>query len=360
MKKRSEERGMSLVETMIAGAVSIAMMMAVGKMLMSTNSQVNNSEKRLEVVSVLSEIRGNLTNPSACENSFKNANANDSTKTGTISEIKKADGSTLFSTGSVIGSTGIKINSIQLNSSDPGVTVVPGGGNGSTHLELVFDRNTETGSSKTIKKKIRLNVNTEAKTGSNLVNTCNAFSTGESDVWVRDTADPTKISYSGGNVGVGIASPGYKLEVDGIISSSKSIKVGDDNDCDSSVVGKIRYSKSKRSIEYCGQAGDKKDAYKWRPFVGKKIYAGPHCPPGETKVRTYYEATKCTAIYCDATHGGKSGGSCTTKAGWGTSPKTCTYTEYAKFVFNKSKNYTACTKKKKTCKSKARFTECEL
>ena len=216
MRIIKNNKGLSLLEILMAGSLLVGLGLAVTKMSVNTNQSVKVSEKNLDIVSVLSEMRGILSDPDACQESFQNFDATDSDITGDITEIKKEDGTVVFQVGNQYGSSGIKLNTIKLNSSSTNVEVVSNNSNGSTELIVEFDRGQKANSTRFIEKRIRLNVNTQAGVGNNLVATCNSFSSGETSIWTRSTNDPDRIFYNSGNVGIGIAEPERLFHISGI------------------------------------------------------------------------------------------------------------------------------------------------
>lgn len=206
-----KNRGMSLVEVIIAGAVATGIGLAVTKMSVNSGKSVKLVERNLELVSALGGIRGALTNPQSCKSTLSGMSA---TSTLGITQIKSASGSVLFEAGKQYGSSGLKIKAISLDSSSSNVTVVPNG-QGTTNLVVSFDRGEGLPGTKIIDKKIRLNVNTITV---DKIESCSAFSAGESMVWTRNGTSPQDIFYNAGKVAIGTTTPtlpGILFEVQG-------------------------------------------------------------------------------------------------------------------------------------------------
>ncbi len=227
--------GISLVEVIIAGTVMIGIGLGVSKMTTNVNKNIKLSEKNLEVVSLLGEMRGVLSAPTACKNSFDTLNGKLSslldirTFQGASAGIKNSNNEYVFEVDKNYGSSGVKLSSIEINDSQDDVAITTNG-QGSTNLLITFDRGEKSSGVRFISKKIRLNVNA---IGDN-ISSCNAFASGESSIWTRNTADPNTIYYNYGSIGVGTTTPGSKLEVyDGNIiandSDSNFVQLWSDN-----------------------------------------------------------------------------------------------------------------------------------
>lgn len=207
-------KGMSLVEITIAGALAVGIGLAVTKMSVNTNQNVKLSERNLEIVTLLGEMRALLATPLACK---KSLDGMDATSTIGITQILNDNGDVVFEAGKQYGSSGVKIDAIILDSSHDDVTVVAND-QGSTNLIVTFDRKSKVPGVKLIEKKIRLLVNT---ININDIDTCNAFSAGESSIWTRNGTDPNNIFYNDGKVGIGTIAPtlpGILFEVQGASS----------------------------------------------------------------------------------------------------------------------------------------------
>ncbi len=203
-------KGFSLIEIMLAGAAIIGIGVTLLKMNENTNKSIKYSEKNLEIISLVKEIRSTLSSSGACHNSFSGMNAKNETG---ITQIKNSSGVVVFETNKNYGTVRLKINSIELSDSSDEVSVVTGG-SGTTLLKLVFNRGEKSNSVKLITKNIRMNVNTASD---DTITGCTAFSAVESSLWDKSTADPDNIYYQGGNVGIGNDNPQATLDVTGIV-----------------------------------------------------------------------------------------------------------------------------------------------
>ena len=174
------EKGLSLMEVIIAGGLLIGVGVMMSKVTINANKGILNSERNLEMVSILSEIKNMLNTPEACFNTFEGFNA----KTGAgLTDLKNSKDETVYKQGNKYGSTRLVIESLSLSDSDPGVTVTTGG-TGTTHLVITFNRGAGNLAAKTITKRLKVLVNVNA---SDEIVSCNAA--GESaEVWVNTAA----------------------------------------------------------------------------------------------------------------------------------------------------------------------------
>ena len=109
------------------------------------------------------------------------------------------------------GASKLRITSFRLSDADPDVAVVANG-EGNTNLNITFDRQGKTFSATMVVKKVRLWVKTNA---AKRIIECRSAASGNDQLWQRTASNPTKIFYSDGDVGVGVANPVVALDVNG-------------------------------------------------------------------------------------------------------------------------------------------------
>ena len=272
--------GFSIPEVLISAGLISAGAVVMMKMTSNTTKSIKTNESRSEIVSIVGEIRGILSSPDACNNSFPTKNVSSSA----IDIIKNSSGDDKFKVNKKIGN--VKIVAMSLNDSD---SPVDASSIGETNLQISFNKGRGT-YEKNITKKIKLWVEVDA---SKNITKCRALSSGEVNVWDRSTVNADNIYYDNGFVAIGKADATVALDVVGdtkltgsfdIIGKSnfsgdveivgntniaekldvsKSIKVGNSTArCTNSIKGTFRFRDSVKTLQIC-------DGDDWKSLVYK-------------------------------------------------------------------------------------------
>jgi Tfp pilus assembly protein PilV len=204
-------KGMSIVQVMVAAGLMGAL--AIGLMKLSQKNMKSSKayETKNDITAIIGEIRGMLSSPDACKESFVPGGTAsiDATNSGdTVTSIKNSSGNAKFQEGTRYGS--VILNNILITDQQDSDVTVNSNDVGETYLKVTFDRGSQTFGNRMLTRNIKLWVKVNP---SNLITECRAFSSGESNIWTRSSADITKIFYNDGNVGIGTDNPEARLHV---------------------------------------------------------------------------------------------------------------------------------------------------
>jgi type II secretory pathway pseudopilin PulG len=164
-------KGNSLIQVMIAGAITLIIALAVASLLMNQNKEVKAIQEKLLTQEINSQIKNTLLNSEYCSCLFRNRTFDTSVKVWTpaISNLPQAYVSVpslplactpdtlnlVPNVGSVISGSQLQIQSLTVVDS---VEVIPGSGSYTANLEVGFDQTVR--ALKKIKTPIVFSVNT--------------------------------------------------------------------------------------------------------------------------------------------------------------------------------------------------------
>lgn len=191
------EKGISLVQVMIALALMAVAQLAFMRMSQNQNRSVKTTEVKFESIDIVNNVRQLLMDKDACHNTFgitKSTPNNigvidaNSTSIGEITTIKNQTNVTMYQLNDdpnlapAIGSARVKLLGLRIDSSS--IAPISNDSKGVTEVFLKIDRG-EVYGSQTIEKKFRLNVLTDsdgkivdcstAQTGDGLVASADYF-----------------------------------------------------------------------------------------------------------------------------------------------------------------------------------------
>lgn len=199
-----------------------------------------------DILSTMGEIRRILSSPANCRANFAGLNAmkldnfaSELNRAGATAAEKKANP---YQVDKKHGLSRVEIVAMNLRD-QPNDDVQPvRGGTGTTNFVVQFKKIINHSRTINQEKTIRLIVETN-NTGQ--ITNCQSATSGEENIWNRNPTDLNKISYNGGNVGIGVADPQAALDVNG------QIKIGPGNttSCDATREGSIRYHD--KAMTYC-------------------------------------------------------------------------------------------------------------
>lgn len=210
-----KQKGMSLVETIVAGGIVAAIGLGVSKGVQWKDNMTKTSEFKQDAGQFTQKIFDVLKDAKACKNTLGAMNA--ATTTG-ITQIMDKDGNVMMDTGTKWGK-GVQISSVEMKD-DPGMqdgVVIDPGKTGTTNLIIKFMGVKKTAyEQRELMEKIKIRVQTDS---AGKIESCYSAATGEDMVWKRNPTDPTMIYYNDGNAGVEISNPKTKMDVIGWIKA---------------------------------------------------------------------------------------------------------------------------------------------
>jgi|GEM_PF-7067784 len=236
MHIRSWQRGFSLVEVMMAlGVLSLGGYALISLMKTSMNMQkgVTSSD---DARAITADMVAVLTDPTACKRTFAGSNPSLSAGFSKTSVISGAPvPSTQYAVDKIYGNKTLKFKGLQVGGAEGSAeprsnlalytTMSPTSG---IALVLVnWERiGTEAGAMPDGMRKVtrwfKINVTLSDAT-SRLITDCFAIGGNSEDAWKHSAADPTKIYYAEGNVGIGTENPSADLHIEG---DDKSAAIG--------------------------------------------------------------------------------------------------------------------------------------
>ena len=182
------DRGISLIQVMMALALLGVVQVAFMRMSKNQNKSVKTTEVKFESIDAVNSIKQILADKEACHNTFgivpgtpENTGIYDPNliNVGTVTEIKSATDVVLYESNTntelapQIGSSKLKIISFRVNSA--GLAPIGADSKGVTEVFVNLDRG-EVYGSETIEKKFRLNVRTDS---AGLMVDCSTAQTGD-------------------------------------------------------------------------------------------------------------------------------------------------------------------------------------
>lgn len=219
------ERGMTLVEVMVAAGLLGGLAIAGVSLFNSQNKSQKTVEQNYDATSISNEIRDILKDGPSCFRNFGNLNPTTATvmASGVVMVKNGSDFKTVYAPNASLPGTKLKVISYSLNASTPGLQT------NETMLIIRFQRSDSALQAETPRfVKIAYTNAIAPATG---IGTCTASSTGgASDLWQISTVEPTDIYYNktappagGGQVGIGTPDPQRQLHVVGPIRLAPSV-----------------------------------------------------------------------------------------------------------------------------------------
>jgi hypothetical protein len=197
------EKGFSLVQTMVASGIMGAMAVAMMNLTDTNQKNLKHTETKSEILSLLSEARSILASPKSCMASFGGINASDSGSEELAIKYYNKNDEVIQRLTKDGKHSSVIVRGIQLNDTEDKVEVFPSD-IGSTYLYINFERQGKLFGDKNIRHKIKLYVETD---GDKLITKCRSFSSGESNIWERNDSNVDDIFYNSGRVTIGTTTP---------------------------------------------------------------------------------------------------------------------------------------------------------
>jgi type II secretory pathway pseudopilin PulG len=204
IKKSLGQEGMTLVEIMVATGLLGGLAVAGMTMFKTQNEAQKTVEANYEVVTVLSQIRGVLSDSTNCQNSFGSTSPTPQPPNGgSVTTLKKTI-------------SGVPQNVYQVNTFLPGNVKVlsyrlskaaPGLASNETMLNISFSR-----SKAAVKEEITKSLKLVYTTSGANIASCYAYVNNMDSLW-QLAANGNDIFFVGGNVGVGTATPRAPMDV---------------------------------------------------------------------------------------------------------------------------------------------------
>lgn len=214
MKLSSE--GMSLVEVLVTMGMLGGLAVAGMTLFKNQTKSQKTVEQNYEVMTDVEQIRGILSRPGNCRETFLGK----SPSAGTVTAIKK-DVNGTFEDSHVVGSTltnGLKITSFELDNSSTSL------GSDETNLKISYSRGLGTIKDNVLRF-IKINYTSDASG----ILTCYSV-TASGGLWKQSIVDPNDIYYNAGDVGVGLSDPQMLFSVGANGTPGGAFQVNADGD----------------------------------------------------------------------------------------------------------------------------------
>ncbi|MEC7275555.1 MAG: hypothetical protein VXV96_04475 [Bdellovibrionota bacterium] len=260
-KLKFDQQGFSLVSVLVAAGLVAGISLAIMNISKQSTTVQRDFTGKMEVDTLLTEIRAALAVPENCTETFQGRRATDDSSNPALNNLKIRNNAGVFIDRFLVnekyGQGIIEIRSFAL--SDPGIATddVDVAAEGTTYLKIQFYLG-KAASREDLTRKIKLKVDVD---GSGNIVSCSGFSQ-NGGLWNRNPGDDTEIYYNTGNIGVGVTDPEASLDVSG------GIKVGNSTACNASLNGLMRFDGTSFSVCEGGA---------WKPVTR----AGMNCPSGE-------------------------------------------------------------------------------
>lgn len=198
---KRNQKGFTIVEMLVAAALLGGLAVAGMNFFKNNLKAQKTIESNYEVTAIVNEIRGILSNPNNCAQTFAPRNPS----SGTITTIKREVNGSFVDSFTVNQALmgGIKISSYAMSRSNPSLA------SDEFILEVEFSRGKATINDQ-IKRMIKINYAPAAGTS---VVTCHSAVSGLSSLWKISAVDTDDIFYPLGDVGIGTNDPGSPLAV---------------------------------------------------------------------------------------------------------------------------------------------------
>lgn len=203
---RLNEKGMTLVETMVAAGLLGGLAVAGMTLFKTQNKAQKTVEVNYEVSATLNAIRSILSDSTNCRLSVGNNVRTPNTGTGSITQLVKRVGATttnIYRVNTDLPGTQLKISSYALSQAYPNVDPAS-----ETMLVINFARGSNV-QTNAVTKTVKLNY---TLTSAN-IQECNAVAATEDSVWELEGTIGPDIYYPGGNVGIGTSNPDELLHL---------------------------------------------------------------------------------------------------------------------------------------------------
>ncbi|MBY0316655.1 MAG: prepilin-type N-terminal cleavage/methylation domain-containing protein [Bdellovibrionales bacterium] len=244
MVRPQNNQGFSLASVMVG--VAIVGIVAVGTLSLFENmtKSQNMADFRTQRDVLVEEIRAHLSDTQACRATFGSISLLTNGYSETISQIRNADNSVKWETATPYSNNTYRISGLVFNYTPGTSPTNPSTATANLMVQLQAMKKVA-GVNVSDPKFINISIKRNSTTGAMLE--CIASAKMSDGIWQR-TATVNDIFYTGGNVGVGSASPATTLDVDGGVRAGDESRV---TQCDSSLEGVLRYNKSTHRMEFC-------------------------------------------------------------------------------------------------------------
>lgn len=200
------QKGMTLVETMVAAGLLGGLAVAGMTLFKTQNKAQQTVEQNYEMTATLSAIRGILADLDGCQQTLGGRLPNGATVPAIIKVVSGVNTTAYTSsTTARLPGTPLKLTSMRTNNTIPGLA------SNETMLQLFFSRGENAQTTTQVAKNVRINY---TLSGAN-IGSCYAVTGGASDsLWQIQGTGPN-IYYASGNVGIGTSTPNRELHVVG-------------------------------------------------------------------------------------------------------------------------------------------------